>query len=394
MVVIGAGIVGLATAREVLRRHPARRVTVMEAEDRVAAHQSGRNSGVIHAGVYYPPGSVKARLCRDGRARLLELCEERGIDHRITGKLVVATRVDELARLAELAERCRANGVEAHLVGRRGVAEREPHVDGIAALWVPATGVVDFGEVARHLAAEVVDAGGRLCLERSVTAIDETDDEVVVSTTDGAVATAGLVSCGGLRSDELADLAGATTRARIVGFRGEYHHLVGPSAELVRGLVYPVPDPTLPFLGVHLTRGIHGDVHVGPNAVLAVGRTAYRWRDSSPSAAVALARDPAVRRLARRWWRAGAVELARSLSRRRLLADVHRLLPDARAQDLSPAPAGIRAQAVGDDGTLVDDFAFATTPRTLHVVNAPSPAATASLAIASTVVDRLDDAIG
>ena len=392
VVVIGAGIVGLAVARELLRRRPGTRVAVLDKEPLVAAHQTGRNSGVVHAGVYYAPGSAKARLCREGRGRLLDWCAEHGVDHRRTGKVVVATRVGELGRLDALRRRAEANGLDVSLLDRRALADHEPHVDGLAALWVPATAVVDFGAVARGLAEEVAGAGGRLGLGVAVTAIDERADGVVVRTTDGTLVADAVVNCAGLHADELAVAAGAATGARIVPFRGEYHVLAEPSARLVRGLVYPVPDPALPFLGVHLTRGIDDAVHVGPNAVLALGREAYRWAESQPSALPALATDPAVRRLARRWWRAGATELVRSLWRRRLLADVRRLVPDVRDEDLRPAPAGIRAQAVADDGTLLDDFAFAATARTLHVVNAPSPAATASLAIAAEVVDRLDAA--
>lgn len=389
VIVIGAGIVGLATARELLRRRPGAAVTVLDKEPAVATHQTGRSSGVVHAGVYYAPGSAKARLCRTGRADLLAWCRDHGVDHRITGKVVVATRTDELARLDALRARAAANGLDVALLGRRGLADHEPHVDGLAALWVPATGVVDFGAVARSLAEEVRAAGGRLVLGTAVTGLDERAAGVTVRTTDGALTADVVVGCAGVHADEVAAAAGATTGTRIVPFRGEYHALVGPSADLVRGLVYPVPDPALPFLGVHLTRDAHDEVHVGPNAVLAVGREADRWGASDLRALPGLVADPAVRRLARRWWRAGATELVRSLWRRRLVADVRRLVPDVRAEDLRPAPAGIRAQAVDDHGGLVDDFAFVATARTLHVVNAPSPAATASFAIAAEVVDRL-----
>lgn len=382
VVVVGAGIVGLATARALLEGRPGLRLAVVEAEDHVAAHQSGRNSGVVHAGLYYRPGSAKARFCTSGRDELAAYCRARDLPYERPGKLVVATSVDELGRLAELGERGRANGVATTLVPRSGITEREPHVDGLAALWVPATGIVDYAAVCRSLAADVVAAGGRLELSTRVSAIDEEADGVRVATSEGVRRTERLVNCGGLHADLLAgEPAPGDRSTRIVPFRGEYRELVPDRTHLVRGLVYPVPDPALPFLGVHLTRGVDGHVHVGPNAVLALGRHAYRWRRSEPRQVVRLAADPAVRALARRWWRAGLAELERSLLPGRFLAAARRLVPDLRAGDLVPAPAGIRAQAVADDGTLLDDFEVRATPRCLHVVNAPSPAATASLAI-------------
>jgi L-2-hydroxyglutarate oxidase len=381
VVVVGAGIVGLATARALLAASPGLDVVVLEAADDVATHQSGRNSGVVHAGLYYRPGSAKARLCTQGREELEAYCRERGVPHERPGKLVVATSVAELDRLAELARRAAANGVAASTVSRAGIAEREPHVDGVAALWVPATGVVDYVAVCRALVADVEAAGGTIRLATEVRAIDEGPDAVRMATSDGPVTARRLVNCAGLHADLVADAAARGWGMRIVAFRGEYATLAPHRAHLVRGLVYPVPDPALPFLGVHFTRGIDGEVHVGPNAVAALGRHAYTWRRSDPRELVGLARDPAVRALARRWWRAGAGELARSASRRRFAAAARRLVPDLAVGDLRPAPAGIRAQAVADDGTLLDDFVIRTTARCVHVLNAPSPAATASLAI-------------
>jgi L-2-hydroxyglutarate oxidase len=397
LVVVGAGIVGLAVARAWNRRHPNDRVVVLEKEPRVAAHQSGRNSGVIHAGVYYAPGSLKARLCRDGRAAMLAFAAANGIDHEVCGKVVVATRPDELDRLADLERRCAANGLEVERIDRRRLAELEPHADGIAALHVPATGIIDYGAVCAALATDLDDAGVPVRLSCAVRDLDERSDGVLVGT-DGETVMAGrVVNCAGLHSDELANGPAPPGRARagrvtIVPVRGEYYELVPDRRHLVRNLIYPVPDPDLPFLGVHFTRDIGGGVHAGPNAVPALGREAYDWRTFDRHEVAALVREPGVRRVARRYWRTEAGEVRRSLHKASFVAALARLVPDVGADDLVPAPAGIRAQAVTADGRLIDDFAFAGSNRVLHVVNAPSPAATASLAIAEEIVDRLADA--
>lgn len=393
VVIVGAGIVGLATARALLHHDPAARVVVLEKEDHVAAHQSGHNSGVIHAGVYYKPGSSKAALCRDGRAAMIDFCAEHGIAHEVCGKVVVATSAEELPRLEQLRERSIANGLDVRLLDRQGLAELEPHADGLAALHVPATGVVDFREVCRVLAADVTARGAELRLGTAVTAIDEAPDEVIVGTSDTTIRTRLLVNCAGLHSDRVARLVGAdhtgAGRTVILPFRGEYHELVPQRAHLVRHLIYPVPDPRFPFLGVHFTRDIAGAVHAGPNAVLALGRESYRWRTIVPrDVAEALGR-PATWRLARRHHRTGAAEVLRSASTTAFVRALQRLVPDVRAADLVRAGAGVRAQAVAPDGTLLDDFAFVQTDRTLHVLNAPSPAATASLAIGAHIADRV-----
>lgn len=389
VVVIGAGIVGLAAARALQRQHPSTRVVVVDKEPRPGAHQSSHSSGVLHAGVYYAPGSEKARLCVTGRRAMLRWCEDHGVPVEVRGKLVVATHRGELDRLAELERRSLANGLQVHRLGRRGIADHEPHVDGVAALWVPATGVVDFGRVSEVLAEELRAAGTTLVLGAPVTTIHEGPDEVVVGTDDHRWRASAVVACAGLQADHLARLAGIDIDLRIVPFRGEYHELVGGRSHLVRSLVYPVPDPSMPFLGVHLTRGLDGRVHVGPNAVLALGREAYRWGASSPSALVDLVGDPAVRSMARAHWRAGVVELARSASTSLVLRSARRLVPDLRPGDLVRAGAGVRAQAVDGAGRLLDDFALAMTERSLHVLNAPSPAATASLAIGEEIARRL-----
>jgi L-2-hydroxyglutarate oxidase len=394
VVVVGAGIVGLAVARAWLARHPDGRAVVVDKEDGVAAHQSGRNSGVIHAGVYYAPGSTKARLCREGRVAMLDLARRHGIAHEVCGKVVVATRTDELDRLAELERRCAANGLAVERLDRRGLQEREPHAAGVAALHVPATGIIDYRAVCDALVAEVVDGGGELRLGWAVDAVEETGGEVTVQGPSGRLRAGQVVNCAGAHSDELANGTGRAARrdpdrVTIVPVRGEYYELVPHRRHLVRNLIYPVPDPDLPFLGVHFTRDIGGGVHAGPNAVPALGREAYGWRSVDRHDVAALVAEPGVRRVARRYWRTEVGEIRRSLHKGSFVAALQRLVPEVRADDLVPAPAGIRAQAVDADGRLLDDFAFRGSTRVVHVVNAPSPAATASLAIAEEVVDRL-----
>ena len=393
LVVIGGGIVGLATARSWLRRHPGSRVTVLEKEDHVAAHQSGRNSGVVHAGVYYAPGSLKAQLCREGRAAMLDFADRHGIAHEVCGKVVVATHADELDRLDELARRSAANGLSVTRLDRRGLAELEPHADGVAALHVPATGIIDYPGVCDALAGEIEGGGGTIELSSPVRSLTEEPDAVTVLTATGTVRGARVVNCAGVHSDELADATDPNhrtdpERVTIVPVRGEYYELVPERRHLVRNLIYPVPDPDLPFLGVHFTRDIGGGVHAGPNAVPALGREAYDWRSVARDDVGALVREPGVRRVAKRYWRTEVGEVRRSLHKGSFVRALQRLVPEVRADDLVPAAAGIRAQAVTRDGRLLDDFAFRQTPRVVHVVNAPSPAATAALAIAETIVDR------
>jgi len=390
VVVVGAGIVGLATARALLREHPRRRVTVVDKEAEVAAHQSGHNSGVLHSGIYYRPGSLKANLCVQGRAELEACCAAWGVPWERCGKVIVATRPGELDGLHMLLERGRANGVEATPLDRRGLAEHEPHADGVGALFVPATGVVDYARVCRELAADLVAAGGRLCLERAVLGLDEHTDHVRVTTSDGPIRAGALVNCAGLHSDKVALAGGSNVPVQIMPFRGEYFELVESRRHLVRHLIYPVPDPRFPFLGVHFTRGIDGHVHAGPNAVPALGRESYRWRTLDVGDVSAMVRAPATRRLARRYWRTGIAELDRSLRRSHFLRDLRRLVPDVGDGDLVRAGAGVRAQAVAPDGSLVDDFALVETARCVHVVNAPSPAATASIAIGRAVAERVE----
>jgi L-2-hydroxyglutarate oxidase len=383
VVVVGAGIVGLATARALLLAAPSLDVLVVEKEDGVARHQSGRNSNVLHSGIYYRPDSLKAQTVRAGRAAMLELCRARGIRHDVCGKVIVATEPDELPRLEALRERAAAHGIEAE---RCDVRDVEPHAAGIAALAVPSAAIVDYAAVCDVLAEEIGAHGGRIWLGAEVTGVRDG----VVLTGRGSVATRKLVTCAGLQSDRVARMAGAPDRGvRIMPFRGEYHHVVGPSQELVRNLIYPVPDPRFPFLGVHLTRGIDGGVHAGPNAVLALSREGYRWGDIRVRDLADMARHRGAWRLARQHWRTGIDEVRRSFSHDLLVRSLQRLVPDLRGDDLVPAPAGVRAQAVDANGELLDDFVLDETADAVTVINAPSPAATASLEIGRLVAERV-----
>jgi L-2-hydroxyglutarate oxidase len=390
IVVVGAGIVGLATARALLRRPDVDTVTVLDKEDRVGAHQSSHNSGVINSGIYYPAGSAKARLVATGRTELERFCDEHGVTREACGKVVVATDVGEIARLHDLQRRAGENGIAVRLLDRRALAELEPHAAGVAALHVPSTGIVDFAGVCRALADDVVAGGGRLALDQEVVAIDEHGSGVRVRTTRAEMETRWLVNCAGLQSDLVAAMGGIDIGGvRIMPFRGEYHDLVPERRALVRNLIYPVPDPRFPFLGVHFTRMVDGRVHAGPNAVAALAREGYRWSDHDRDERRRLVNSPASRVLAARHWRTGAGEIVRSLSRRALVRSLRRLVPEIGADDLVPADAGVRAQALAPDGALLDDFVFAESSRMVSVVNAPSPAATASLAIGRAVADRL-----
>ncbi|MER5930376.1 L-2-hydroxyglutarate oxidase [Streptomyces sp. NPDC002054] len=384
VLVIGGGIVGLSTAHALSRLAPGTRVVVLEKETGPARHQTGRNSGVIHSGVYYRPGSLKARFAVRGAAEMVKFCAEQGIPHEVTGKLIVATEQAELPRLHALVQRGRENGIPVRELGPAQISEYEPEVRGLAAIHVGTTGIVDYGQVAERLAEA---SGAQVLYGERVELISRRPSAVAVRTSSGLVVRAGaLVNCAGLQCDRVARLAGDDPGMRIVPFRGEYYDFARP--ELVRGLVYPVPDPAFPFLGVHLTRGIGGGVHVGPNAVPALAREGYGWSVVRPREIAAELAWPGTWAIARRHWRYGAGEIHRSLSKRAFTEAVRRLLPAATEADLHPAPAGVRAQAVLRDGTLVDDFLIREAPRTVHVLNAPSPAATASLPIGREVARR------
>ncbi|HEY7216348.1 MAG TPA: L-2-hydroxyglutarate oxidase [Thermoanaerobaculia bacterium] len=390
--VAGGGLVGLATAMALAARGV--RVTVLEAEDRLASHQSGHNSGVIHSGLYYKPGSLKAALCVEGSRTLYRLCAEEGIAHERCGKLVVATSPEELPRLDELERRGRANGLSGlRRLNREEIRGVEPQAAGIAGLHVPETGIVDYQAVARVYARRTQERDGAVLTGARVEGVRRNGSGLVVETRRGAVACALLVNCAGLQSDRLARLCGAEPDVRILPFRGEYYELAAERRSLVRGVIYPVPDPRFPFLGVHLTRRVDGTVEAGPNAVLALKREGYRWRDVSPRDLAATAGWPGFWRLAARYWRIGAYEVRRSLLKGTFVRDLRRLVPAIRPADVHRAGSGVRAQAVDRRGGLVDDFRIVRGERSIHVLNAPSPAATASMPIGERIAAMAAEAL-
>jgi L-2-hydroxyglutarate oxidase LhgO len=393
--IVGGGIVGLATALRLLERRPDTRLTLLEKEPELAAHQSGHNSGVIHAGVYYAPGSLKARLCREGKRELEAYLEANAIPFERCGKLVVALTDVELPRLTALEERARANGVEGlEIVGPERIRELEPHAVGLRALWSPGTGIVDFRRVALAYADDVQRLGGTIRTSVPVQGIVRRGDDHVLTTPAGEVVARNVITCAGLWSDRVAAMTGETgpDAPRIVPFRGDYYTLTADARHLVRGLIYPVPDPRFPFLGVHLTRRIDGQVWAGPNAVLAFAREGYRRRDVDLRETVAIATNPGFLRLAGRFWRTGIGEMWRDWSKRAFLRELQRFVPELRSEQIVFGPSGVRAQALARDGRLIDDFDLGGSGRVLHVRNAPSPAATSSLAIgralAETAIER------
>jgi L-2-hydroxyglutarate oxidase len=400
--VIGGGIVGVATAMALLREYGSLRsaaspssLVVLEAEDRLAAHQTGNNSGVIHSGLYYKPGSLKARLCVEGRRALYEFCRERGVRHECCGKVVVATREAELPALDELERRGTANGLAGiRRLSAEGLREHEPHVTGIAGLHVPETGIVNYAEVTDAYAAVVRERGGQVWTNAAVVGVRPQAPGTVLETARGPLACRALINCGGLQSDRVARLCGATPDVRIVPFRGEYYTLAPRRANLVRNLIYPVPDPRFPFLGVHFTRMIGGGVEAGPNAVLALARHGYRRMSFSLRDCYATGTYVGFWRMARKHWRTGFGELHRSISKRAFLSALRRLIPELELTDLHPGGAGVRAQALDRTGALVDDFRVVQSDRMIHVLNAPSPAATASISIGRYIAGLLAEQVG
>ncbi|MFG0260979.1 MAG: L-2-hydroxyglutarate oxidase [Novipirellula sp. JB048] len=390
VVIIGGGIVGLATAMTLMKRDPSRSVCVLEAESQVAAHQSGHNSGVLHSGLYYQPGSIKALTCRSGKALMEAFCDEHRIPWERCGKVVVACDANELERLDAIAERATANGVSFERIDTDALRRLEPAVAGIAALHVPETGIVNFATVCEAMRSEIRRGGGDVRLSFRVTNIDTFADSLALRDDSGRTIHCGrMINCAGLHSDRVLRLAGGEPTVKIVPFRGEYYELVPDSEHLCRNLIYPVPDPSFPFLGVHFTRMIDGGVECGPNAVLALARHGYDWRSFSAGDLIETLGYRGFRRLARRYWRTGLGEIHRSLRKKAFVAALQRLIPSIQASDLSGGRAGVRAQAVTPAGSLVDDFLITPTQHAIHVLNAPSPAATASLAIAGEIVDRL-----
>ena len=395
--VVGAGIIGLAVARALALRHPTLRIVVLDKEQEIARHQTGRNSGVIHSGVYYAPGSLKARLCVQGAAALTTYCDERSIPYDICGKVIVANGQAELARLQELYRRGTENGVPGlELVGPDRLRELEPHAAGEQALHVPGTGIVDYGLVARSFAEDVQAAGGELLLGYAVERIEEraSGQGVLLSCTAGEVTATNAVFCAGVYADRLARLGGGAADPRIVPFRGDYYVLRPQARHLANALVYPVPDPSFPFLGIHTTLRLDGSMWLGPNAVLALGRESYGRYELAAADVVETIRTAGFRRLARRHLRMGLGEMVRDYSKHLFVASARKLLPELQARDVLPGNSGIRAQALDADGSLVDDFVLERRPGIVHVRNAPSPGATSSLMIGETIASMAEEAFG
>ena len=388
LIVVGGGIVGLAAAMQFAKRCPDLAITVVEKEATLAAHQTGHNSGVIHAGVYYAPGSLRARFCREGAEATYAFCRENALPVERCGKLIVAATDAELPRLDDLHARCRQNGLEPTRLDAAGLAAREPRIAGRGAILVESTGIADYAAIARTLGRLFETSGGRILLEHRVLGIREETGAVVVETDRGALRARHALVCGGLMADRLARMCGLALDFQVLPFRGEYFRLAASKNAIVKHLIYPVPDPRLPFLGVHLTRTVGGYVTAGPNAVLALAREGYRRSDVSVRDLAEMAAFPGTRRLLRRHARFAASEFVNSVFRRGYLRECRRYCPELRLEDLEPHPAGVRAQAVRLDGTLIHDFLIRRARRSLHVCNAPSPAATAAFPIARHLVDE------
>jgi L-2-hydroxyglutarate oxidase len=393
LVIVGGGIIGLATALAVTQRYPRLKLVVLEKEDQLAAHQTGHNSGVIHSGIYYKPGSLKAQTCVAGARALVAFCDEHNISYERCGKVVVATSAEELPRLEELLRRGVANGVEGmEMIGPERLRELEPHATGVKALHVPTTGIIDFPRVAQTYARLVQERGGEIKTQHHVQSIRHIENGIVLDTTQGEIRGKFLLNCGGLHCDRIARLAGAHIDLQIVPFRGEYYSITPHRHSLVKNLIYPVPDPALPFLGVHFTRTIDGVVEAGPNAVLAFSREGYRKTDFVASDLRETLTFSGFWRMARKYWQTGIGEMYRSYSKNAFLKALQRLLPDLQESDLQPGGSGVRAQAIAANGALVDDFVITAAGNTLHVLNAPSPGATASLAIGQVVLEKMTQA--
>ena len=389
VIIIGAGLVGLATAMALQAQRPGLRLAVLEKEASVGTHQSGHNSGVIHAGLYYQPGSLKARFCTAGRLAMMEFAQAHNIPYRQAGKLVVATRKTELPRLASLADRGRANGLAVREIGAAEIAEIEPAVRGIRALHIPESGVIDYRLVAAAYAADVRKAGGQVLCGRGVRGLARTTGGWLAETDAGSLRARAVIGCAGLQADRIAALTGqGGGEYRIVPFRGDYYTFRPAAADLVRGLVYPVPDPAFPFLGVHFTRGIDGTLHAGPNAVPALAREGYGRLSVNGRDLLDSLRFPGLRKLARGYARTGALEIYRDLVKPAYLAEMRRYIPQIAARDITFGPSGIRAQCLSRSGALVDDFLIEDGHGIIHVLNAPSPAATASLVIGQHIAER------
>lgn len=387
--IIGGGIVGLATAYHLAQQYPNQRLLVLEKEGAVAFHQTGRNSGVLHSGIYYRPGSLKAENCREGRKALVAFCEREGVAYEVCGKVIVAVNEAERPRLHAIAERGRQNGIACERIGPERLREREPHAAGIEALYVPEAGIVDYVGVCRALARNLEARGHRLVFHAKVTAIQVRPDGLTLDTLAGEVTTRYVVNCAGLYADRVAKMSGQNPEVQVVPFRGAYYQLRPHARHLVRHLVYPVPDPAYPFLGVHFTRMIDGRIECGPSAIIAFAREGYTLGTVHLPELLEILGFPGFWQLSRRHWRKGLLEIRQALSKAFYLATLQRLIPAVRQDDLEPAPAGVRAQALYPDGTMVDDFLIRETDRVVNVCNAASPAATACLGVGRLVGERL-----
>ncbi len=387
--IVGGGIIGLATAWRLQQRFPRIRLTLLEKEREVALHQTGHNSGVLHSGIYYKPGSLRAINCRLGKLAMQEFCDQEQIPYDLCGKVIVAVDNSELGQLERIYERGQANGVNCRLIDAAELKELEPHARGVKAIHVPEAGIVDYRQVCERLAARVVAAGGTVMTQSRVTAMFPRGERMVIESTGGEVETKYIVTCGGLQSDRLTRLSGQTPIAQIVPFRGEYYEVKPSAQHLCRGLIYPVPDPNFPFLGVHFTRMIHGGVECGPNAVFSFAREGYYRTSFNLFDFLESVTYGGFLRMAWKHWRAGSAEMWRSFSKTAFVDALQRLVPEIRSEDIVPAPSGVRAQALTPHGELVDDFLITENERVINVCNAPSPAATASLNIGNLVVDRL-----
>ncbi|OIK10317.1 L-2-hydroxyglutarate oxidase [Bacillus sp. MUM 13] len=387
--IVGGGIIGLSTGMALTKRYPGTKIVMIEKEKDWAHHQTGHNSGVIHSGIYYKPGSLKAKFAREGNKAMVRFCQEHGIDYDVCGKVIVATNPAELPLLNNLFDRGIQNGLEVIKIGSEELSEIEPHVAGLGAIRVPSTGIADYKGVSRKFAEIIQEGGGDICLDTKVENIAEGTDGVTIETNRGTIKSRFLINCAGLHSDRVAKMTGMNTGMKIVPFRGEYYELAPEKRHLVKHLIYPVPDPDFPFLGVHFTRMINGEVHAGPNAVLAFKREGYTKKDINVKDMFEVLTYPGFWKMAMPNMKEGIKEYVRSFSKQAFLHSLQRLIPELTEKDIIPTHAGVRAQALMQDGSMVDDFAIFSGKNSLHICNAPSPAATASLQIGNAVVERI-----
>ncbi|MCA9079801.1 MAG: L-2-hydroxyglutarate oxidase [Planctomycetaceae bacterium] len=392
--ILGGGIVGLATAWRITQRYPDLTVFVFEKENRVAAHQTGHNSGVLHSGIYYRPGTLRATNCRTGKVEMEQFCEREGIAYEMCGKVIVAVDTTELEQLHNILGRGRQNGVKCELIDQDRLRELEPHAAGVAAIYVPEAGIVDYPAVCKRLAERFQEGPGRLFLNAGITAIEQRSNSVLLQTAIGTCEAKYLITCGGLQADRVIAMSGQQPEAPIVPFRGEFFELKPEAQHLCRTLIYPVPDPRFPFLGVHFTKTVHGGVECGPNAVFAFAREGYHKTDINVRDVLAAVSYSGFRQIALKHWRTGIGEMWRSFNKGAFVTALQRLIPEIRSEHLVPGPSGVRAQALGRDGKLIDEFLFQETERMIHVGNAPSPAATAALNIGKLIADRLATRLG